>query len=68
MKSKVKELLIQILQYEENEQQFMDRFLDQGEYDPELLFDDAEQAQRLKHHPAVLWKLQNHRKYLGIEK
>jgi predicted nucleotidyltransferase component of viral defense system len=68
MKSEVKELLAPILQYEENEQQFLDLFIDHGEYEPELLFDDAEQAQRLKHHPAVLWKLQNHRKYLGLEK
>ncbi len=68
MKSKVKELLAQILQYEDNERRFMDRFIDHGEYEPELLFDDVEQAQRLKHHPAVLWKLQNHRKYLGLEK
>jgi hypothetical protein len=67
MKGKVKEALVDTLNYEENERRFMDRFLDDGEYEPELLFDDAGQAQRLKHHPAVLWKLQNHRKFLGLE-
>lgn len=67
MKGKVKQALADTLQYEANERRFMDRFLDDGEYEPELLFDDAGQAQRLRHHPAVLWKLQNHRKFLGLE-
>ena len=68
MKIKVKALLAQILQYKENEQQFLNRFLDEGDYEPELLFDNPEQAQRMKYHPAVLWKLQNHRKLLGFAK
>lgn len=62
-----KEALADILKYEEAERRFMSRFLDDGEYEPELLFDDAGLAERLKHHPAVLWKLQNHRKFLGLE-
>jgi glucose-6-phosphate 1-dehydrogenase len=67
MKQCARDFLSQLLRYEDREKQFMDRFLDRGEYEPELLFDDAEQAQRLKQHPAMLWKLQNHRKYLGLE-
>ena len=54
------------LQYDESEMRFMDRFLDEGVYEPELIFKNATQAERLKSHPGVLWKLQNHRKYLGL--
>lgn len=67
IKQNAKALLSELLQYDHDERRFMDRFLDDGEHEPELLFDDAGQAQRLKHHPAVLWKLQNHRKFLGLE-
>lgn len=67
IKQNAKAPVSELLQYDRDERRFMDRFLDDGEYEPELLFDDAGQAQRLKHHPAVLWKLQNHRKFLGLE-
>ena len=67
IKQNAKALLSELLQYDHDERRFMDRFLDHGEHEPELLFNDTEQAQRLKHHPAVLWKLQNHRKFLGLE-
>jgi len=68
MKQSARVFLSALMRYDDRERQFMDRFVDHGEYAPELLFDDAAQAQRLKHHPAVLWKLQNHRKFLGLEK
>ena len=68
MKQSAQVFLSELMRYEDRERQFMDRFVDHGEYAPELLFDDAAQAQHLKHHPAVLWKLQNHRKFLGLEK
>lgn len=68
MQQRAKDFLSELLHYDDKERLFMDRFIEQGEYEPELLFDDPGQARRLKHHPAVLWKLQNHRKYLGIEK
>jgi len=68
MQQRAKDFLSELMRYEDNKRRFMDRFIDQGEYEPELLFDDPDQARRLKHHPAVLWKLQNHRKYLGVEK
>jgi hypothetical protein len=68
MQQRAKDFLSELMRYEDKERLFMDRFIDQGEYEPELLFDDPKQARRLKHHPAVLWKLQNHRKYLGLEK
>ena len=67
MKSSAKDFSAKISSYEENEKRFLDWFLDQGEYEPELLFGENEQAQLLKYHPAVLWKLQNLRKFLGLE-
>ncbi|MGC8596220.1 MAG: hypothetical protein ACP5MI_11540 [Candidatus Kryptoniota bacterium] len=65
MKSNAKEILAAILNYTENEKKFLDRFLDDGRYEPELLFNN-EQAQLVKNHPAVLWKLQNLRKFKGL--
>ena len=32
------------------------------------IFDNPGQAEALGSHPAVLWKLQNHRKFLGLSK
>jgi hypothetical protein len=66
MKSDAKRILTAILNYEENEKRFLDQFLDEGQYEPELLF-ESQVAQRLKNHPAVLWKLQNLRKFKGLE-
>lgn len=66
MKSDVKKILTSILNYEGNEKKFLDRFLDEGKYEPELLFDN-EHAKLLKNHPAVLWKLQNLRMFKGLD-
>ena len=67
MKRGVKTLLVTLLKYSEQEQIFMKRFYDEGRYEPELIFTDKAQIENLKKHPALLWKLQNHRKYLGLE-
>jgi len=67
MKSNAKKILDQILKRTEKEREFLDSFLENGEYKPELLF-EAGQAQLLKKHPAVLWKLQNLRKFKGFDK
>ncbi len=67
MKIAVKQFLTRLLDYNDDERQFMDHFLDKGVYEPGLLFGDQEQAKRLEKHPAVLWKLQNHRQYLGLD-
>jgi len=66
MKEKVETFLSDLMKYDEAEQQFLRLFLDEGIYEPELLFRDSEQAQRLKDHPAVLWKLHHHRQYFGL--
>lgn len=66
MTSNAKRILDQILNRTEKEREFLDRFLEEGEYKPELLFQTG-QARQLKNHPAVLWKLQNLRKFKGLE-
>ena len=66
-KESVKQFLTKLMNYNEDERRFIDRFLDEGVYEPALLFADREQAKRLEKHPAVLWKLQNHRQYLGLD-
>ncbi len=66
MKRGVQTLLESLLKYDEQEQMFMSKFYDDGRYEPELIFIDKAQIENLKRHPALLWKLQNHRKYLGL--
>ena len=66
LKSNAKKILDKILSRSEEEKEFLHRFLDKGEFRPELLFDSA-QAERLKNHPAILWKLQNLRKFKGLD-
>jgi len=67
MKLTVHAFLDAILKYSPDEQLFLDRFLDNGIYEPQILFEDPEQARTLSAHPAVLWKLINHRRYLGLQ-
>jgi predicted nucleotidyltransferase component of viral defense system len=66
MKTVVSEFLRGLMKYDDEERLFLDRFLDKGIFEPHLLFNDPKQAKALSSHPAVLWKLQNHRKHLGI--
>ena len=66
MKTIVTEFLHELMKYTDEESLFLDQFVDKGIFEPRLLFDDPQQAKRLSSHPAVLWKLQNHRKYLGL--
>ena len=68
MKSEAKKILDQILNRTEKEGEFLDRFLDKGVYEPSLLFNDRDQAEALRAHPAVLWKLQHLRKFKGFDK
>ena len=58
MKERVNALLDQLLNYDADERLFLNRFLDDGRYEPELLFGE-EQGRVLKTHPALLWRLQN---------
>ncbi len=67
MKKASKVFISTLINYDKTENLFMNRFLDKGIYEPEHLFSDSGQAERLKSHPAVLWKLQNHRRRLGLD-
>ena len=68
MNNTAKDFLTELMRYTKDEQRFMNRFLDDGVYEPLLLFSEEKQAKRLEKHPAVLWKLQNHRQYLDLDK
>lgn len=67
MKREVKTFLDVLMHYSSDERLFLDQFFEKGMYDPRLLFEDPEQAKALSAHPAVLWKLQNHRKFLRLD-
>jgi len=66
MKKKVIYFLTPLMSYDVDEKKFLNRFYDDGEYEPELLFSDTVQSELLRKHPAVLWKLMNHRKNAGL--
>lgn len=66
MKKTACSFLTNLLSYDDHELLFMSRFFEEGIYEPELLFTEEAQAARLKQHPAVLWKLQHHRKHFGL--
>lgn len=44
---------------------FLDRILDHGQIEPELLTTDADMAQRIKSHPLLQWKAINVRQHKG---
>lgn len=54
----VTEYLTNLLEISGREQEYLDSFRN-GEYKPELLFDDDGILQRIHNHPMALWKMQN---------
>lgn len=67
MKKTVKSYLDTLFQYNADEVTFLNKFLDDGVFEPQLLFRDAEKADKIRQHPAVLWKLKNLREYKGLK-
>ena len=55
-----------VLPFTDSEREFLDRIVDHGEIEPALLTDDPELADRILHHPALLWKAQNVREFKVI--
>ena len=55
-----------VLPFAAKEREFLDRTLDHGHMEPLLLTDDPELADRIVHHPGLLWKAQNVREFRGI--
>ena len=54
-KKLVKEYISDLMVLTKEEKEFLDRF-ENGEYIPELLFDDKEILERIKNHPMAIWK------------
>lgn len=54
-KKLVKEYISNLMILTKEEMQFLNRF-ENGDYIPELLFDDKKILERIKHHPMALWK------------
>lgn len=52
-----------VLPLKENERKFLERLLDQGEIDPQLLTQDKALAKRISGHPALAWKALNVRQF-----
>ncbi len=52
-----------VLPFEENEREFLDSLLDQGEVKPSLLTADPELAERIRRHPGLEWKALNVRRF-----
>lgn len=59
IKNVVKNFLIRLMVLTENEKAFLKLFSEK-QYQPELLFDDETIIHRIKAHPMVLWKMQEH--------
>jgi hypothetical protein len=57
--TRTQERLAAVLPLREPERAFLDALLDDGELRPELLSDDRAMQERLRTHPALLWKAQN---------
>lgn len=54
-KKLVKEYIVNLMTLTNSEKSFIDKFED-GEYVPELLFEDKDILTRIKNHPMALWK------------
>jgi predicted nucleotidyltransferase component of viral defense system len=56
-RERVKKFLFDLLEFADNEKQFLNSFRD-GQYNPELLF-NGEMLKRVKEHPMAKWKMMN---------
>lgn len=54
-KTEIKTYLKKLMDLTDTEKSYMDRFIE-GDYRPELLFDDEAIVARLKKHPMAIWK------------
>lgn len=52
----VKAYITDLMVLTEDEKEFLERF-ENGEYIPELLFEDERILERIKNHPMALWKM-----------
>lgn len=62
---KIIPFVLDILNFTSSENEFLDRYLDNAEYKPELLFYEyPDLIPQIEEHPALLWKRLNVEKYL----
>ena len=59
MKQTVKNFISELLVLMEDEKAFLHSF-SMKEYKPDLLFEDTDILDRIKNHPMVQWKMQEH--------
>ncbi len=55
MLRETEKFLSNLLVFTARESEFIDKFR-KREYNPELLFDDSQIVERIRHHPMALWK------------
>lgn len=67
---KIFPFVVDLLKFTRQEQEFLDRYLDNAEYRPDILFVDyPDLIPKLEKHPVLLWKRLNIEKYMkGIKK
>lgn len=58
-----RDILGRLIPFQPDEKKFLDKLLDRGIVDPELLTDDAEFARRIGEHPLLEWNAENVRKH-----
>jgi hypothetical protein len=54
-KTLVKNFLLSLLDFTNNEKKFLEYFV-QNRYEPELLFTEDKVLKRIQHHPMALWR------------
>lgn len=59
-KVEVKEFLVKLMVFTEEEKTFIENF-NSNNYRPELLFEDPEIIERIKNHPMAIWKMSNNK-------
>jgi len=57
------DILSHLLPFNENEKNFLNRLLDEGEIEPSLVTMDIELQKKINSHPGLLWKAQNVKKF-----
>lgn len=58
VKQQIKSFLQDLMTLTENETEFIKQF-NSGKFQPELLFIESEQIERIKNHPMAIWKMNN---------
>jgi predicted nucleotidyltransferase component of viral defense system len=65
MIAECRQALEAVLPLDAREMEFLDRLLDDGQIEPQLLTDDGEMMDRIRSHPLLQWKAVNVRQHKG---